>query len=73
MECWTIIPLAAEQSLPGRLAGDGSKNPNKDRFIVGFELTPPQRADFIEFLESLTDPEFLHAPRFSDPWERQKR
>ncbi|MGB6947534.1 MAG: MbnH family di-heme enzyme [Bryobacteraceae bacterium] len=53
----------------GPLAGDGSKNPNKSRFIGGFTLTPRQRADFIAFLESLTDQEFLHDPRFSDPWK----
>jgi len=54
----------------GPFAGDGSKNPNKSRFINGFTLTPEQRADFIAFLESLTDQEFLHDPRFSDPWNR---
>lgn len=52
----------------GPRAGDGSKNPNKDRFITGFTLTPQQRADFIAFLESLTDSEFLHDPRFGNPW-----
>jgi cytochrome c peroxidase len=53
----------------GPFAGNGSKNPNKSRFINGFTLTPEQRADFIAFLESLTDNEFLHDPRFSDPWK----
>jgi len=54
----------------GPFAGDGSKNPNKSRFINGFTLTAEQRADFIAFLESLTDSEFLHDPRFSDPWKQ---
>jgi cytochrome c peroxidase len=54
----------------GLLAGDGSKNPNKDRFISGFTLTAQQRADLIAFLESLTDTEFLRDPQFGDPWNR---
>jgi cytochrome c peroxidase len=55
----------------GPLAGDGSKNPNKNRFIGGFSLTAEQRADLIAFLESLTDTEFLTDPRFADPWSGQ--
>ena len=55
----------------GRNAGDGSKNPNKSRFVSGFELTPAQRADLKAFLESLTDEEFLHNPNFANPWPIQ--
>ena len=53
----------------GPLAGVGSKNPNRDRFINGFPLTAEQKADLIAFLQSLTDTEFLHDPRFGDPWK----
>src|SRR5215469_4464690 len=52
----------------GPLAGDGSKNPNKVSWLNGFTLTVEQRKDLIAFLESLTDEEFVHDPRFADPW-----
>ena len=52
----------------GPLAGDGSKNPNKAERVGGFSLTPEQRNDLLAFLESLTDEEFTHDPRFTDPW-----
>jgi cytochrome c peroxidase len=52
----------------GADAGDGSKNPNKSPFVSGFTLTAQQRADLKAFLESLTDEDFLHNPKFSDPW-----
>jgi cytochrome c peroxidase len=53
----------------GRYAGDGSKNPNKAEMVGGFTLTAQQRTDLKAFLESLTDEEFLHDPRFSNPWK----
>ncbi len=49
-------------------AGDGSRNPNKDRLIRGFKLTQQDRADLIAFLESLTDDQVIHDPRFASPW-----
>ncbi|MBV9503477.1 MAG: di-heme enzyme, partial [Acidobacteriia bacterium] len=52
----------------GPMAGEGSKNPNKASQVAGFSITPEQRRDLIAFLESLTDQEFIHDPRFSDPW-----
>ena len=48
-------------------AGDGSRNPNKDPLIRGFKLTPQDRADLIAFLESLTDEEIIHDPKFGNP------
>ncbi len=53
----------------GEWAGDGSQNPFKSEFIVGFELSEQERADLIEFLHSLTDREFLEDPDFADPNE----
>jgi cytochrome c peroxidase len=50
-------------------AGDGSRNPNKDPLIRGFPLSPQDRADLIAFLESLTDDEVIHDPRFANPWK----
>jgi len=49
-------------------AGDGSHNPNKDPLIRGFQLSRQDRADLIDFLESLTDENVLTDPRFTDPW-----
>jgi cytochrome c peroxidase len=48
-------------------AGDGSRNPNKDPLIRGFKLTQQDRVDLIAFLESLTDEEIIHDPKFADP------
>jgi cytochrome c peroxidase len=48
--------------------GIGHDNPNKSRTVRGFTLTPGQRADFIAFLNALTDEELLRDPRFSNPW-----
>jgi len=51
----------------GPNAGVGSDSPIKDKFLVGFVLTPEERAEVIAFLESLTDDAFLTDPRFADP------
>jgi len=50
-------------------AGNGSRNPNKDRLIRGFQLTPQDRIDLIAFLESLTDKEITYDLKFADPWQ----
>lgn len=52
----------------GSHAGDGSLNPNKSAFVRFFTPTDQELADILAFLESLTDPEFLTDPRFSDPF-----
>ena len=52
----------------GPHAGKGRDNPNKDALIGGFPLSPRDRLDLIAFLESLTDEDVLHDPRFADPW-----
>lgn len=52
----------------GPYAGDGSLNPLKNGFLVGFRLSAQERADIKEFLCSLTDEEFLTNPSFSDPF-----
>ena len=52
----------------GPEAGNGHDNPNKDPLIAGFELSRQDRADLIAFLESLTDEEVRHDPRFANPW-----
>jgi len=52
----------------GPLAGDGSQNPHKSGFLVGFELTEDERDDVLAFLDALTDETFLADPRWSNPW-----
>jgi cytochrome c peroxidase len=52
----------------GPHAGIGHDNPNKAPNVRGFKLTDAEKRDLISFLESLTDTEFLHNPRFSSPW-----
>ncbi|MBL8739725.1 MAG: di-heme enzyme, partial [Myxococcales bacterium] len=54
----------------GPYAGIGSDNPYKSNFIIGFELTPSERADLHAFFESLTDEGFLTNPAYADPWPR---
>lgn len=44
--------------------GDGSKNPLKNKFIKGFDLSETERADLLEFLESLTDEQFVNNPDY---------
>jgi cytochrome c peroxidase len=61
---------AAGRTIPsGPNAGTGSTSPFKSTLMIGFSLTPQERADVIEFLESLTDTTFLTERRFSDPWQ----
>lgn len=41
--------------LSGANAGVGAANSNKSIFLPGFNATPEERRDIIEFLKSLTD------------------
>lgn len=52
----------------GPHVGIGRTNPFKSSFVPGFTLTAGERADLLAFLNSLTDEQFLHDPRFSNPW-----
>ncbi|MCU0568415.1 MAG: c-type cytochrome [Oculatellaceae cyanobacterium Prado106] len=59
---------AGGRTLPsGPYAGNGSTNPLKSPFISGFPLSPSERQDLIEFLQSLTDESFTTHPAFSNP------
>ena len=51
----------------GPSVGVGSESPLKDPFITGFILSTQERADLLEFLDSLTDESFLKDQRFADP------
>ncbi|MCK6550599.1 di-heme enzyme [Myxococcota bacterium] len=52
----------------GPNAGDGSMNIHKSGFVRPIDMTPEERAQLLAFLRSLTDPELLVDPRWSDPW-----
>ena len=55
----------------GAHAGVGSLNPNKDKLIHQFSLTAQAKKDLIAFLESLTDEDVIHNPKFSNPWPNE--
>jgi cytochrome c peroxidase len=50
------------------LAGDGRLSPYKSEFVLGFELSPAERADLLAFLHSLTDQTVLTSERWQDPF-----
>ena len=51
----------------GEFVGDGRKNPLKNAFIKGFEITPEEKLDLLAFLQTLTDESFLTNPKFAAP------
>lgn len=53
----------------GPWAGDGSQNPFKSQFIVGFELSDQEREDLLEFMKALSDEEFIESSEFADPFD----
>jgi cytochrome c peroxidase len=52
-------------------AGGRTASPRKSSRLTGFQLTPEEKRDLLDFLASLTDEGFLRDPRFGDPWEGQ--
>jgi cytochrome c peroxidase len=48
--------------------GVGHDNINRSRSIRGFALSADQRADFLAFLNSLTDEALLHDAHLANPW-----
>ncbi len=50
--------------------GDGSANPYKSGFIVGFDLSQEELQDMLAFLHSLTDEKFVTDPRLADPFAK---
>ena len=51
----------------GAGAGDGRLSPLKSGLVRGFQATEQELDDVVAFLESLTDPDFINAPAFSEP------
>jgi cytochrome c peroxidase len=58
-----------EEALDHYVAGGRTANPLKSTGLKPLTLTADERKDLIAFLESLTDQEALHDPRWSDPWK----
>jgi len=54
----------------GPYEGVGALNPHKDLVLKGFHLSGQDRRDLIEFLNSLTDRQFLTNPDLSDPFQQ---
>lgn len=44
-------------------------SPLRSSFIGGFQITPAEVADLVEFLKTLTDERFINNPDLSNPWE----
>jgi cytochrome c peroxidase len=64
--------MAAGRTLTGADAGDGAASPLKSQFMIGFTLSPVERAQLHAFFESLTDTDLLTRPDLSDPWVQEK-
>ncbi len=52
----------------GSTEGSKTANPNISPFVAGFELSDTEKADLINFLESLTDENFLADPALGNPF-----
>lgn len=58
------------------VAGRATKNgngpsPMRSSFIAGFEVSPHEVRDLVEFLRSLTDEGFVKNTKHSDPWAKE--
>ncbi len=52
----------------GEHRGDGRENPWRSGELKDFQLSDGEREDLVQFLESLTDTEFIAEQRHSNPW-----
>jgi cytochrome c peroxidase len=60
--------LRALEDVLAHYASGGNHTPTQHELIRGFELTPQDRVDLVNFLLALTDEELLHDPHYSNPW-----
>jgi cytochrome c peroxidase len=68
----TLSEVIDHYAAGGRASARGAgPSPHQSEFVRGFTLTAEEKQDVLAFLESLTDPEFLTDPRFSDPFASQ--
>ncbi len=49
-------------------AKGGIHSSGQDELVRGFSVSSQDRADLLAFLQSLTDEQFLHNPRYANPW-----
>ena len=63
----TLSEVLDHYAKGGRAHSAGKTDP----LLRPFTISAQEKADIIAFLESLTDDEFIHDPRFSDPWRDQ--
>ncbi|ATB28605.1 methanobactin export MATE transporter MbnM [Melittangium boletus] len=65
----TLSEVLDHYAAGGRAHGlDSSRvSPVQSGFVRGFTLTPQEKEDLLVFFDALTDTDFLHDPRFSDP------
>jgi cytochrome c peroxidase len=52
----------------GLYSGVGRDNPYKSLLVTGFTITPEERQGLLDYLQALTDEDFLTDARFSNPW-----
>ena len=52
----------------GIYRGNGNTNPNKHPFINGFNISPKEKIELIEFLFSLSDSNFIKKPAYQNPF-----
>jgi cytochrome c peroxidase len=60
--------FASLEQVVDHYARGGEPTPARSPLVRGFVLTAGEKCDLVEFLESLTDEEFLKNPALSDPW-----
>ena len=55
----------------GPFMGNGSKHPNKSKFIKGFHLSSLEKQQLLAFLNALTDTSNLGLEHWKDPFKKQ--
>lgn len=56
--------IATLSEVVDHYASGGSEHPNKSPFVSGFQLSPDEKQDLLNFIESLTDPVFTSNPEY---------
>ena len=62
--------IAALEEVIDFYAAGGRPHPHKSPFLKGFTLSPQEKLDLVEFLQSLTDTNFLTDSKLSEPVSR---
>lgn len=64
----TLEAVIDHYAAGGRAALHGARSPLASERVRGFSLSATERADLLEFLHSLTDPDFLENPAIASPY-----